>query len=59
MGLGLTAFARQEDRDGAVNSFGGEAKDWAGVQAYVGEMWAGGRPAMSHGGHSSTLEPSG
>ena len=46
MGLGLSAFAREEDRDGAVISFGGEALDWEGAKAYVAERWSGG----SHGG---------
>jgi len=53
MGLGLTAFARVEDRDGAVHSFGGRAVDWEGVQSLVAERWPDGQPP--HGGHSSTL----
>jgi copper chaperone NosL len=56
MGLGITAFARAEDRDGAVHSFGGVAMDWAAVQQLVGEAWPDGRPQGGHGGHSSTLE---
>ncbi len=62
MGLGLTAFARLEDRDGAVTSFGGAALDWAGVRALVAEKWPGGRPQHGmghgmHGGHSETMAP--
>ncbi|NJD18983.1 MAG: hypothetical protein FIA95_06840, partial [Gemmatimonadetes bacterium] len=62
MGLGLTAFARLEDRDGAVHGFGGEALDWAGVRALVAEEWPGGRPQHGmwhgmHGGHSETMTP--
>jgi copper chaperone NosL len=56
MGLGITAFARAEDRDGAVHSFGGVAMDWAAVQRLVEEAWPDGRPQGGHGGHSSTLE---
>jgi copper chaperone NosL len=53
MGLGLTAFARAEDRDGAVHAFGGEAMDWSAVTSVVASRWPGGMPA--HGGHSETL----
>ncbi|HSG49799.1 MAG TPA: nitrous oxide reductase accessory protein NosL [Longimicrobiales bacterium] len=50
MGLGLSAFGRVEDRDGAVISFGGEPLDWVGVQAYVAERWGGDAGGgMSHG----------
>ena len=64
MGLGLTAFARTEDRDGALNSFGGSALDWDGVLALVAERWPGGRPQRGmgmggHGGHAETLTPPG
>jgi hypothetical protein len=64
MGLGLTAFARAEDRDGAVTAFGGSALDWDGVRALVAEKWPGGRPQHGmgqgmHGGHSETMAPSG
>ena len=55
MGLGVTAFARQEDRDGAVNAFGGRAADWEQVKALVAEAWPEGRPAMRHGGHTAEL----
>lgn len=57
MGLGLTAFARQEDRDGAVNSFGGRALDWTAVQEVVAEAWPDGRPPRGHGGHQSAMGP--
>ncbi|HSW29326.1 MAG TPA: nitrous oxide reductase accessory protein NosL [Longimicrobiales bacterium] len=62
MGLGLTAFAREEDRDGAVLSFGGDARNWAGVRALVAEKWPEGRPQHGmgqgmHGGHSETMAP--
>lgn len=59
MGLGLSAFARVEDRDGAVVSFGGEALDWEGVKAYVAERWSGGSHGgmtpggMAHGAHGA------
>ena len=49
--LGITAFARLEDRDGAVNAFGGEAMAWADVRAHVHNAWPNGRP-VRHGGHS-------
>ncbi|MDP2957083.1 MAG: nitrous oxide reductase accessory protein NosL [Longimicrobiales bacterium] len=52
MGVGLTAFDRGEDRDGAVNAFGGKPLDWDGVKALVAERWPDGRPA--HGGHAET-----
>jgi hypothetical protein len=62
MGLGLTAFARAEDRDGAATSFGGSALDWDGVRALVAEKWPEGRPQHGmgpgmHGGHSETMVP--
>ncbi len=62
MGLGLTAFTRAEDRDGAARSFGGDALDWAGVRALVAEKWPGGRPPHGmgrgmHGGHSEAMTP--
>jgi copper chaperone NosL len=49
MGLGLTAFARAADRDGAANAFGGDALTWSEVQTRVAEAWPDGRPA--HRGH--------
>lgn len=55
MGLGVTAFARVEDRDGAVNAFGGRAADWSDVRALVANAWPEGRPAMKHGGHTAEL----
>ncbi len=55
MGLGLTAFARLEDREGAVNAFGGRPVDWEEVKALVAERWPQGQPP--HGGHSSTQAP--
>lgn len=61
MGLGLTAFARAEDRDGALNTFGGAPLDWEGVLTLVAEKWPGGRPqrgmGMGHGGHAETMTP--
>ncbi|MFQ5538136.1 MAG: nitrous oxide reductase accessory protein NosL [Gemmatimonadota bacterium] len=57
MGLGLTAFAREQDRDGAVNSLGGEPLDWAEVQRVVEEAWPGGRPPVAHGGHGEMMMP--
>lgn len=61
MGLGLTAFARAEDRDGAVHSFGGDALDWEGIRALVADRWPEGRPShgMGHGGHAETMVPTG
>jgi len=55
MGLGITAFSRLKDRDGAVHAFGGDPLDWGAVQTLVEEAWPDGRPAMKHGGHTSTL----
>lgn len=55
MGLGLSAFGRAEDRDGAVTAFGGEALDWQGVRAYVASRWresasgTGAHPHMGRG----------
>lgn len=57
MGLGLTAFARAQDRDGALHAFGGEALGWDAVQQLVSEAWPDGRPTMRHGGHSSSIMP--
>lgn len=57
MGLGITAFSRLEDRDGAVHAFGGDALDWHAVRALVAEAWPEGRPTFKHGGHTSTLVP--
>jgi copper chaperone NosL len=53
MGLGLTAFARREDRDGAVNAFGGTALDWEEVQGYVASRWPDGRAAPGAMEHSA------
>ena len=58
MGLGITAFAREQDRNGAVHSFGGDPVSWTGVQALVEKAWPDGRPARAHGGHASTSVPS-
>ncbi len=55
MGLGVTAFARSEDRDGAVHAFGGDAADWSGVKALVSSAWPQGRPSRSHGGHATEV----
>ncbi|MDH3222450.1 MAG: nitrous oxide reductase accessory protein NosL [Gemmatimonadota bacterium] len=55
MGLGVTAFARLEDRDGAVHAFGGDAEDWSGIQALVSSAWPDGRPSGSHGGHATEV----
>lgn len=57
MGLGVTAFARAEDRDGAVHAFGGEPLDWSGVKALVAAEWPDGRPPMKHGGHAAEVVP--
>lgn len=57
MGLGITAFARTADRDGAVHAFGGDPMTWVSVQALVEEAWPEGRPEMKHGGHTSMLGP--
>ena len=57
MGLGITAFGRRQDRDGAVNAFGGEPADWSSVQALVAEAWPDGRPPVPHGGHASEMVP--
>ena len=54
----ITAFAREQDRDGAVHSFGGDPVTWTGVQALVEQAWPDGRPDRAHGGHASTLVPS-
>ena len=53
MGMGLTAFARVEDRDGAVHAFGGGPLSWDGVRATVAARWPDGHPA--HGGHAETM----
>jgi len=55
MGLGITAFAREEDRDGAVHAFGGEPLNWRGVKKLVKEAWPNGRP-VRHGGHSVAMK---
>jgi copper chaperone NosL len=55
MGMGLTAFGRVEDRDGAVHAFGGGPLSWEGVRATVAARWPDGHPA--HGGHSETMAP--
>jgi copper chaperone NosL len=57
MGLGVTAFGRVQDRDGAVHAFGGRPADWSDIQAVVSTAWPDGRPAMKHGGHTATLLP--
>jgi copper chaperone NosL len=57
MGLGLTAFGRVEDRDGAVNAFGGDPLTWAEVRAFVSEAWPGGRPAHRSVGPGTRMEP--
>ncbi len=57
MGLGITAFSRAEDRDGAVHAFGGDPMTWASVQALVEDEWPGGRPQRPHGGHASMMDP--
>ena len=57
MGLGITAFARPQDRDGALNAFGGEAADWDDVRSLVASAWPDGRPPMRHGGHAATMTP--
>ncbi len=57
MGLGITAFARPQDRDGAVHAFGGVAADWDAVRARVADAWPDGRPPIAHGGHTGTLRP--
>ncbi len=55
MGLGITAFRRVEDRDGAVNAFGGRPAEWEEIVALVSEAWPEGRPSMKHGGHTALL----
>jgi copper chaperone NosL len=57
MGLGLTAFGRAQDRDGAVHAFGGEPADWNDIRKLVAEAWPNGRPPMGHGGHAETMPP--
>ena len=57
MGLGVTAFARPEDRDGAVHAFGGEPLDWTDVQRLVASEWPDGRPQAKHGGHGTEVPP--
>ena len=54
MGLGITAFSRTEDRDGAVNAFGGTAVGWDEVKDHVEDRWPGGHTPR-HGGHSESL----
>ena len=48
MGLGLTAFAREENRDAAAIGFGGVALDWKGVRTLVAEHWPDGGPHREH-----------
>ena len=48
MGMGLTAFARAEDRDGARTAFGGDALDWSEVRSLV----AAGVVGAGSGGHA-------
>ncbi len=50
MGVGLTAFGRAADRDGALTTFDGEPLDWEGVRTLVGERWPDGHPRPGHGG---------
>ncbi|MDH5588523.1 MAG: nitrous oxide reductase accessory protein NosL [Gemmatimonadota bacterium] len=57
MGLGITAFALRQDRDGAVHAFGGTPRDWAGVQELVMAEWPEGSPPMGHGGHTASMAP--
>ncbi|MBT8404831.1 MAG: nitrous oxide reductase accessory protein NosL [Gemmatimonadetes bacterium] len=60
MGLGLTAFARSEDRDGAVDAFGGDSLDWPEVRAWVDDVWPEGRvrmPTGHAGDHGAMLMP--
>ena len=59
--LGITAFARPEDRDGAVNAFGGTAMDWEEVRTWVETRWPGGTSAheaahrrAGHDSHTSS-----
>lgn len=50
MGLGVSAYGRVEDRDGAVNAFGGQPASWADVLEHVRTEWPGGSPhAGRHG----------
>ena len=42
-----------EDRDGAVNAFGGTALDWEEVQGYVASRWPDGRAAPGAMEHSA------
>ena len=53
MGMGLTAFARREDRDGARTAFGGDALDWEGTRALVAEAFTGTPGARPHAMHGS------
>lgn len=57
MGLGVTAFGRAEDRDGAVHAFGGDPADWSEVRALVASKWPDGHPPIQHGGHGSRIDP--
>ena len=62
MGLGLTAFGRSEDRDGAVNAFGGDSLDWTEVRSWVDEVWPEGRvrmPGAGSGDHGAMHVPAG
>jgi len=56
MGLGVTAFARVEDRNGAANVFGGKGLTWEETRIYVAESWSDERPP-AHGGHASSMLP--
>lgn len=59
MGLGVTAFRRVEDRNGAVDAFGGRPAEWDEIVALVSEAWPEGRPSMKHGGHTAALTDDG
>ncbi len=60
MGLGLSAWSSEADRDQALLDHGGTPLDWRGVAAYVRDEWPGGRPPMAgsgHGGHGQDIRP--
>lgn len=61
MGLGITAFAQEAQRDEALASYGGRALDWTETRALVSERWPEGRPPSRgmHGGHGSVFTPAG
>lgn len=44
MGLGVSAYGRVEDRDGAVNAFGGRPAIWVEVLDHVRAEWPDGTP---------------